>query len=62
MTPQREYLDALKDILDAIENAQAFTQGMDFETFGEDQKTVYAVVRAIEIIGEAAKLIPEDVR
>jgi len=35
---------------------------MDFDAFNEDDKTVYAVIRALEIIGEATKRIPEDIR
>ena len=35
---------------------------MDYSQFSEDEKTVYAVTRAIEIIGEAAKKIPKDLR
>uniref|UniRef100_UPI00262F28BC HepT-like ribonuclease domain-containing protein n=1 Tax=Thermococcus sp. TaxID=35749 RepID=UPI00262F28BC len=37
-----------------------FTSGMDFEDFSKDRKTQFAVIRALEIIGEAAKAIPED--
>ncbi|MEA1893628.1 MAG: DUF86 domain-containing protein, partial [Euryarchaeota archaeon] len=39
-----------------------FIDGMNFEEFMNDKKTVYSVVRAIEIIGEAAKNVPEQVR
>ena len=39
-----------------------FIRGMSYEEFVKDTKTVYAVIRAIEIIGEAVKNIPEDVR
>jgi len=35
---------------------------MNYQEFSEDDKTSYAVVRAIEIIGEAAKKIPVDLR
>ena len=35
---------------------------MDFDRFCQDQKTLYAVVRAIEIIGEAVKNIPNEIR
>lgn len=36
--------------------------GMTFEQFSQDDKTAYAVVRALEIIGEATKKIPDAVR
>jgi uncharacterized protein with HEPN domain len=35
---------------------------MDYKSFAKDDKTVYAVIRAVEIIGEAATNIPEEVR
>jgi uncharacterized protein with HEPN domain len=38
--------------------ADAFVEGLDLRTFREDDKTVFAVIRALEIIGEAAKKIP----
>ena len=59
---KREFIDYLNDIFSAIEKVELFTQGMDFEEFVEDEKTVFAVVRALEIIGEAAKKIPVEVR
>lgn len=58
----RDYDDYLNDILDAISKIEAFTKDMTFEGFKEDDKTVFAVIRAMEIIGEATKHIPEDVR
>jgi uncharacterized protein with HEPN domain len=62
MRPAREYRDFLDDILQAIRKAGVFVDGMDFATFSQDDKTVYAVVRALEIVGEATKRIPEDIR
>ena len=58
----REFEDYLKDILDAMEKAQKFIENLTFEQFAEDQKTVYAVVRALEIVGEATKNIPDAIR
>jgi uncharacterized protein with HEPN domain len=58
----RTFLDFLDDIVEAMEAAQWFVQGMDEATFRTDQKTIYAVTRAFEIIGEAAKHIPDEVR
>ena len=54
--------DYIQDILDAIDAAADFTGGMPYDAFIEDRKTVYATVRAIQIIGEAAKKIPDDIR
>jgi uncharacterized protein with HEPN domain len=62
MTAERIYTDYLVDILDAIVKTEQFIQGMTFDRFIQDDKTVFAVVRALEIIGEAAKRIPQEVR
>jgi len=59
---KREYGDYIQDILDSINDIGNFTQEMDFDDFVKDKKTVYAVVRAIEIIGEATKNIPKSIR
>lgn len=55
MKAKREYLDYFKDILDALEKIDDFTAGLDFEGFASDAKTTFAVIRALEIIGEAAR-------
>ena len=47
-------------MIDAINAAEAFTIGQTFDDFEADQKTIFAVSRAIEIIGEAAKQIPPE--
>jgi len=59
---KKKVSDYLEDIIEAMENAMDFIRGMSYEEFVKDTKTVYAVIRAIEIIGEAVKNIPEDVR
>ena len=59
---KREYWDYLHDILDAVDDAESFVEGMSFEQFLKDKKTLNAVVRCLEIIGEAAKNVPVDVR
>ena len=58
----RDYRLYLKDILAAMESIEAFAAGMDLEAFRADDKTASAVIRKFEIIGEAAKGVPEDVR
>ena len=58
----RTYLDFLEDIRTAARKAQEFTAGMTFDAFAKDEKTAFAVVRALEIIGEATKQIPQEVR
>jgi uncharacterized protein with HEPN domain len=58
----REYRLYLNDILAAIESIETFVEGMSFETFRSDDKTTSAVVRKFEVIGEAAKGVPEEIR
>ncbi len=58
----REYKDYLVDIIDAIEKAESFVKGMNFESFEKDAKTTFAVIRAFEVMGEAVKKIPSSVR
>lgn len=52
----------IMDILENMELAEDFVKGMDYEEFISDKKTNYAVTRCIEIMGEAAKHVPEGVR
>ena len=59
---KREYEDYLQDMLENAEKALSFVQGMDYDGFCTDDKAVYAVIRALEIIGEAARQIPENIR
>lgn len=58
MSSGRSHRDALQDILEAAEQAQQFVSGMDFAAFLSDTRTQFAVIRALEIIGEAARHIP----
>ena len=62
MTGPRTYSDFLEDIRSAAVKAQAFIAGMPYEVFAADERTAFAVVRALEIVGEAAKRIPQEVR
>lgn len=59
---KREIVDYIEDIISAMDKAMDFVKKMSYEEFARDDKTVYAVVRAIEIIGEAVKNIPGNVR
>jgi len=60
MTAARDFHDYLQDMLEATDKVASFVHGMTTEQFLEDDKTQYAVVRGLEIIGEAAKKIPES--
>ena len=57
-----ECLVYLEDIVVAMRQLQSFVAGMDAAGFARDTRTLYAVTRALEIIGEASKRIPDDVR
>jgi uncharacterized protein with HEPN domain len=59
---KRQIQDYLQDILDAVAAIERFTTGIEFETFSQNLEKVFAVSRAIEIIGEAVKRIPDPVR
>jgi len=59
---KREYVDYLRDMLENAERALDFVHGMEFEEFFEDEKSTYAVIRTLEVIGEAARHIPDEVR
>ena len=61
-TFMRNYRLYLKDILAAMLDAQGFVEGMDFDAFAADDKTASAVVRKLEIVGEATKNVPETIR
>ena len=52
----------LEDIIDSIEKIEKYIIGMDFTNFAGDDKTVDAVVRNLEIIGEESKNIPENIK
>ena len=52
----------MDDILGTVDKIERFTENMNFESFSSDEKTVFAVIRGLEVIGEAVKNIPENVR
>jgi uncharacterized protein with HEPN domain len=52
----------LGDICESCEKIMRYCQGLSFDQFVADEKTFDAVVRNLEIIGEAAKHIPVEVR
>jgi len=59
---KRDYRDYVQDILDSISETKEFTAGFSFEDFRNDRKTQNAVIRSIEVMGEAAKKIPPSLR
>jgi uncharacterized protein with HEPN domain len=59
---KRDFQVYIEDIIDAMTKAEMFVAGMTYEQFEADLKTNFAVVRAIEIIGEATKRLPSTIR
>ena len=62
MTSKRDSTDFLQDITGSIDDIEGFIEGMEFEEFSADKKTIYAVMKALEIMGEAAKNLPDDLK
>jgi len=62
MKKQRDFKTYLDDISQSIGKGISFIEDMTYEEFEEDEKTQFALVRAIEIIGEASKKIPAEIR
>lgn len=58
----RDPMVYIDDILDAMEKAKAFAAGMSYAQFEDDVRTIYAVIRPLEIIGEAVKRLPAEFR
>ncbi len=58
----RDYRDFLQDILTAITDIENFIDGFSYDEFVRDKKTLNAVIRSIEIIGEATKNIPDTLK
>lgn len=58
----RDFQVYVEDILGGINSIEAYTDGLTYEEFVSDRKTVDAVIRNLEIIGEATKQIPLVVR
>lgn len=58
---KREFMDYLDDIVNAMNKVEDFTKDMTYVEFIEDDKTTFAVIRALEIIGEAVKKIPSSI-
>ena len=51
----------LRDIIENIDVIDTFTTELDEVSFTRDRKSVYAVVRALEIISEASRRLPLDI-
>jgi uncharacterized protein with HEPN domain len=60
--PSKSADTALRDILHHVELATNFSAGFDRDSFKRDIKTVYAVTRCLEIISEASRRLPDDLK
>ena len=58
--PSKNPAQRLADIIDNVDAIQEFIAGLDLPAFRADRKAVYAVVRALEIISEASRRLPDD--
>ena len=61
-TEGRDPVNFLKDILESIEKIEKFIKGLEFDDFSKDDKTIYAVLQALEIIVEATKNRPDSLK
>lgn len=59
--PPRTWELRIADIIEAIEKIFAYVEGMTFDQFVDDHKTIDAVIRNITVIGEAASHVPQYV-
>lgn len=58
----RDLRDYINDLVEACEDILAFTKGMSYSDFADDKKTVNAVIRSLEVIGEATKKLPTSLK
>jgi uncharacterized protein with HEPN domain len=61
MSEERLFIDYIRDIIDELRRIEKFTENLNYDRFSKDDRTVYAVIRSFEIIGEAVKRIPADI-
>jgi uncharacterized protein with HEPN domain len=60
--PSKNPAQRLRDIVDNIDAIRDFSADMDYDSFAGDRKTLYAITRALEIISEATKRLPEELK
>jgi uncharacterized protein with HEPN domain len=60
--PSKNPAQRLRDIVDNIDAIEEFTAKMERDDFAADRKTLYAVVRGLEIISEATRRLPAELR
>jgi uncharacterized protein with HEPN domain len=62
MTPRRDPRAYVEDILEAIANNEADTDGIDFDQFAADRRVRQLVERNVEIISEASRRLPDGTK
>ena len=62
MKPRHTHLHYLHDILENLDKAHDFVMGVSKAQLRENEEKLYAVIRALEVVGEAAKHIPPSLR
>ena len=60
--PPRPWHERVEDIIAAIERIQTYTASLGFDAFMRDQRTIDAVIRNLEVIGEASGHVPPAVQ
>jgi uncharacterized protein with HEPN domain len=59
---KRDFRDSLIDVWKEMEHIESFSASLDYEELIKDEKSLYAIVRCFEIIGEAVKNLPEEIK
>ena len=62
MSEERAWLHRISDMLERIEKISSYVDGLDYKRFMENSMLIEAIERNIEIIGEAADAVPQDIR
>ena len=60
--PSRNWKIRIGDILESIHRIQRYTEGMTFDQFEGDDKTIDSVLRNLEILGEASRHVPNNIK
>ena len=59
---KRDYILFLEDILEALEKIENYTKNLSFVEFADNGMALNAVIRNFEVIGEATKNVPEEIK
>ncbi|HEX4041434.1 MAG TPA: DUF86 domain-containing protein [Xanthobacteraceae bacterium] len=62
MTPPRDHRDFLRDMVEACRSIIGFVEGMSLDAYLADEKTRFAVMRGFEIMGEAVRHLPDELK